>query len=137
MANALYVAYKNTALGNGTAVDLDADTIKVTLVDNADYTVNLSTHDFYNDVIVVGAAAVSTATLGSKVISNGAFDSADPTFTTVSGDVSESLVLWKDTTVTTTSPLIAYYDTFSAGMPVTPNGGNIVVTVNGSGWLSL
>lgn len=135
MANALYVAYKNTALGNGTAVDLDADTIKVTLTDNADYTVNLSTHDFFNDVTAGGR--VSTATLASKVISNGAFDSADPTFTTVSGDVSESLILWKDTTVESTSPLIAYYDTFSAGMPVTPNGGNIVVTVNGSGWLSL
>lgn len=135
MANGLYTAYKNAALGSGTPVDLDADTIKVTLADSADYTPNLSTHDYLNDV--AGAARVATATLSSKAIAGGAFDSADPTFTAVSGDVCELLVLWKDTTVESTSPLIACYDTFSAGMPVTPNGGNIVATVNASGWFAL
>jgi hypothetical protein len=135
MANGLYVAFKNAALGSGTQVDLDADTIKVILADSADYTVNLSTHDFVNDV--AAGARVSTATLSGKAISGGAFDSTDPTFTAVSGDVSELLILYKDTGTESTSPLIAYYDTFSAGMPITPNGGNIVATVHASGWFAL
>lgn len=135
MANALYVPFKNAALGSGTQVDLDTDTIKVILADSADYTVNLSTHDFLNDVAAL--ARVSTATLASKAISGGAFDSADPTWTAVSGDVCELVLMYKDTGVESTSPLIAYYDTFSAGMPITPNGGNIVATVNASGWFAL
>lgn len=105
------------------------------LADSADYAVNLTTHDFVNDVPVL--ARVSTATLGSKLISGGAFTSANPTFTTVTGDVSELLILYKDTGTEATSSLIAYYDTFSSGMPITPNGGNIVCTVNASGWFAL
>ena len=135
MANGLYTSAKNSFLGTGTAIDLDADTIKVILADSADYTVNLSTHDMLNDV--AAGARVSTATLASKAISGGAFDSADPTFTAVSGDVSELLILYKDTGTESTSPLIAYYDTFSAGMPITPNGGNVVATIASAGWFAL
>ena len=135
MANALYTKFKDACLGSGTQVDLDADTIKVILADSADYTVSLSTHDFLDDV--PAGARVATATLANKVIAGGSFDSDDPTFTAVSGDVSELLVLYKDTGTASTSPLIAYYDTFSSGMPVTPNGGNIVISVSASGWLSL
>lgn len=137
MANALYVTYKNAALGSGTFVDMDGDTIKVSLVDSADYTVNLSTDNAYDDVDI-GLAVVSEATLAGKSIASGAFDSStDPTFSSVTGDVSELIVMWKDSGTPSTSTLIAYYDTFSSGMPVTPNGGNIVVTVNASGWFSL
>lgn len=131
----MYVPFKNAALGSGTQVDLDTDTIKVILADSADYTVNLTTHDFLNDV--ASGARVSTATLASKAISGGAFDSADPTWTAVTGDVCELVIMFKDTGNEATSPLIAYYDTFSAGMPITPNGGNIVATVHASGWFSL
>jgi hypothetical protein len=137
VANALYVAYKNAALGSGTFVDMDGDTIKISLVDSADYTVNLSTDNAYDDVDV-GSAVVSEATLAGKTISGGAFDSTtDQTFSSVTGDVSELIVMWKDTGTPSTSTLVAYYDTFSSGMPVTPNGGNIQVTVNASGWFSL
>lgn len=134
MANALYTSFKNAALGSGTPVDFDADTIKVILADSADYTVNLASHDYLDDV--AGGARVATATLSSKAVSGGAFDSADPTFTAVTGDVCELLLLYKDTGTESTSPLIAYYDTFSEGMPITPNGGNVVVTVNASGWFA-
>jgi hypothetical protein len=33
--------------------------------------------------------------------------------------------------------MAAFYDTGLTGMPVTPNGGNINVTVNASGWFAL
>ena len=135
MANALFVPFKNVQLGSGTPVTFPTDAIKVILVDGADYTVNLSTHDFLNDLAAIGR--VATATLATKTVAGGAFDSADPTFTAVSGDVSELLVLYKDTGTEATSNLIAYYDTFSAGMPITPNGGNIVCTVASAGWFAL
>jgi hypothetical protein len=54
-------------------------------------------------------------------------DAADITFTTVTGDQSEALVIYKDTGVEATSQLIAYIDT-ATGLPVTPGGGNITVT---------
>lgn len=134
MANSLFTAVKKVILD----ADLDflADTIKISLVDSADYTVNTGTHDFYDDV--TGAGIVATATLGTKTTTAGTFDSADPSFSAVTGDQSEYIELWSDTAgASSTDPLIAHYDTFSSGMPVTPNGGDINVTVSASGWFSL
>ena len=43
-------------------------------------------------------------------------------------------VLYEDNAgAASTDPLLLYFDTFSSGMPVTPNGGNIVVVWNASG----
>ena len=56
----------------------------------------------------------------------------------MTGDVSEAIIVWDDTTTTPTADLlIAFYDTGMTGMPVTPNGGNINVTVHASGWFAL
>lgn len=134
MANALYTPYKSRLLGSGSLhlPDWDADVIKVDLVDTADYTVNIATHDAHDDV--TGAGIVATATLASVAIASGAVDAADTTFTSVSGDQSEALVIWEDTAgASSTDPLLVYFDTFSSGMPVTPNGGNIVVVWHASG----
>jgi hypothetical protein len=122
MANALYDSGRNAFLTGD--IDWVADTIKVVLVDAADYTVNLSTHDFLDDV--TAGARVATATLASKTATAGVADAADTTFSTVSGDVSEALVIYKDSGVESTSQLIAYIDT-ATGLAVTPNGGDIVV----------
>lgn len=123
MANALYDKGREAFLLGD--IDWVADTIKVTLVDSADYTVDLAAHDFFNDV--PSAARVATATLASKTATAGVADAADVTFTSVSGDQSEALVIWKDTGVESTSALIAYIDT-ATGLPVTPSGSNITVT---------
>lgn len=122
MANALYDSGRNAFLTGD--IDWVADTIKVVLVDAADYTVNLSTHDFLDDV--PAGARVATATLASKTATAGVADAADTTFSGVSGDVSEALVIYKDSGVEATSQLIAYIDT-ATGLAVTPNGGNILV----------
>jgi hypothetical protein len=107
----------------GGDIALDADTIKATLVDTADYTYNAA-HDFIADV--AAGARVATITLGSKSITDGIFDAADGAFATVTGDQSEAIVIWQDTGNEATSRLIAYIDT-ATGLPVTPNGGNINV----------
>lgn len=49
------------------------------------------------------------------------------TFTSVSGASIEAIIIYKDTGTESTSPLIAFIDT-ATGLPITPNGGDIIVT---------
>lgn len=121
MANALYDTGRNAFLTGD--IDWVADTIKVVLVDAADYTVNLSTHDFWM-MFLLRLEWLLPRCL--RTASAGVADAADTTFTAVSGDVSEALVIYKDSGVESTSQLIAYIDT-ATGLAVTPNGGDIVV----------
>lgn len=124
MANGLYDTGRAAFLGAD--VDWLVDNIKVVLVDAADYTVNLATHAFLSDITAVGRVATS-GNLASKTATAGVADAADITFTAVTGDPSEALVIYKDTGTAGTSQLIAYIDT-ATGLPVTPNGGDITVT---------
>lgn len=138
MANALFVSFRNGILGShSTRVDLDADTISPMFVDHADDTPVAATDDFLNDIISAARvpALASVPSLGSKTIGTvaaGVFDAADTTFTTLSGDQSESLILFKNTGTDTTCDLIAFWDT-ATGLPLTPNGGDVTVQWNGSG----
>ena len=123
MANALYDKGREGFLDG--SIDWDTDTIKVVLVDTADYTVNLSTHDNLDDV--AGAARVATSSaLASKTVTAGVADAADVTLVAVTSDPSEALILYKDSGVESTSRLIAYIDS-ATNLPVTPNGGDIVI----------
>lgn len=124
MANALYDAGRD-AFANGD-IDWVADTIHVTLIDSADYVVNTATDDFYDDVTAGGR--VASAALAGKSTSAGVVDATDLTLSSVTGDQSEALVIWKNTGTESTSVLIAYIDTVSSGLPVTPNGGDITIT---------
>jgi hypothetical protein len=133
MANALYPKFKEQALQGG--VNLSSGNIKAVLVDLADYTYSAA-HEFLSDVAAGGRVATS-GNLASKTFTNGVFDSADPSFTAVTGDVSEALILYIDTGTPSTSRLIGFYDTGVSGLPVTPNGGDINITVNASGWFAL
>lgn len=123
MANALYDTGRAAFLLGD--IDWVADNIKVVLVDAADYTVNLATHDFLDD-IPVGARVATSANLTGKTATAGVADSADPVFTGAAGDLSEALVIYKDTGSAATSQLIAYIDT-ATGLPVQPNSGDINV----------
>ncbi len=116
MSSALYPKFKELLLGGD--IDLVTDTIKCILVDTADYTYS-SAHDFYDDI--TAAARVGTAqTLANKTITGGVFDADDAVFTSVTGDATEAVVIYKDTGTESTSPLIAYIEG-----SITPNGGNI------------
>lgn len=145
MANALFSSYRNNILGHGTFanIQLDADTIKVLFVDHTDDTPVPATDDAIDDILSAGRvpALASAPTLGSKTVDGsvaaGTFDSADPVFSTLSGDQVESLIMLKDSGSEATSPLIAFYDTFVSGMPLTPNGGDVTVQVNASGWFQV
>ena len=125
MANALYDLGRESFLKG--EISWSADNIKAVLVDSADYTANLGTDQFLSTVLTVPAAAVATsANLATKTTVSGQADAADITFTAVTGDISEALVIYQDTGAAGTSRLIAYIDT-ATGLPVTPNGGDIQV----------
>jgi len=141
MANALYPKFKEKLLNpgtlgstSGTAVDLSDDTIKIALVDTGAYTYSTA-HEFYSSV---SAAVIGTPqTLANKTVTNGVFDADNVTFTAVSGVSVEALVIYKDSGTAATSPLILYLDVATSGLPVTPNGGKIDVTLNASGIFAL
>lgn len=124
MANALYPKAKESFLSQNPSIDMDTDTIKVAMVTSA-YTYSTS-HQYYSSVSgVVG----TPATLASKTVTNGVFDAADVTYSSVaSGSTVAALIIYKDTGSAATSPLVAYIDTVSSGLPVSTNGGDIIVT---------
>lgn len=123
MANAVYGKARELFL-NG---DLDwaSDNIKAVLVDTAAYAVSIDADDFLAD-IPEGDRIATSGNLASKTSTLGVADAADVTFSTVTGDVSEAIVIYKDTGDAATSPLIAYIDT-ATGLPITPNGGDITI----------
>jgi len=136
MANNLYYNYANLMLGNGTHTlpDLDTHNIKAVLIDHGDVTPLVASHQDLDDI---DASPVATSgNMSGASITNGAIDFADFAFTTVSGDSAESLNFYYDSGTPSTSPLIAYFDT-ATGLPVTPNGADINVALNGSGLFKL
>lgn len=133
MANAIYPIYKQAILDALSDSDLNDGTVKVALIDTGTYTYSAA-HDFYDDLSgVVG----TPQTIANTTVTTGLFDGDNVTFTAVTGNSVEALVIYIDTGVTTTSRLVAYIDTSVTGLPVTPNGGDITITWNASGIFQL
>jgi hypothetical protein len=133
MANALYPKWKE-ALLQSSANSALTGTVKAALVDTGTYTYSAA-HEFLTSLTgVVGTAQTIGAT---KSYTNGVFDGGDITFTAVTGNSVEALVLYIDTGTAGTSRLVAYIDTGVTGLPVTPNGGDITTTWNASGIFAL
>ena len=138
MANAVYPKYKENIIQATADHDLDGSGttgVYVALVDTGTYTYS-SAHQYYSSLTgVVGTDQEIGAT---KTYTNGVFDGADVTFTAVTGNSVEALVLYrKNAGANTTWPLVAYLDTSITGLPVSPNGGDISVTWNASGIFAL
>lgn len=125
MANSLYGLGREKFLGGD--LDWDAQDFRVILADSADYTVSIDVDEFLTSVAALGRVAISGA-LATKTKTLGVADAADVTFSAVTGDVSEALVVYQHTGTDATSALAVYIDTTSdASLPVTPNGGDIQV----------
>lgn len=123
MANALFTVFKSALLTAD--CDLD-DSLLLVFVDHADDTPVAATDDFLDDILAAARVATSSA-LASKTFTGGVFDAADKTFTAVTGDVFESVVMYNNTPATeATKDLILFIDT-ATGLPATPNGGDITV----------
>lgn len=138
MANAIYPEYKEFLLLASANVSLNVDDATdgpfCALVDTGTYTYSTA-HDFYNDLLgIVGTDQRITA----PTVANGTFDGGDLTYTAVTGNSVEALVIYrKNVGANTTWKLVCYIDTSVTGLPVTPNGGNITVTWNASGIFTL
>lgn len=133
MANAIYPKWKEAVMQASSGSSL-AGTLKAVLIDTADYTYSAA-HEFYTSA---SAGAVGTpGTIGSKTYVNGLLDGADVTFSAVTGDPCEAIIIFLDTGTASTSRLVAYYDTGVTGLPVTPNGSDITITWNASGIFQL
>jgi hypothetical protein len=133
MANAVYPNYKQALLDADSNVDLNNGTVKVALIDTGTYTYSAA-HTFYSDLSgVVG----TDQTIANTTVTDGLFDGDDVTFSSVTGNPAEALVIYIDTGNASTSRLVAYIDTDVTGLPVTPNGGDISITWNASGIFQL
>lgn len=131
MANVMINTGKMRVLAGSTGeIDFIADTIKIMAV-GVGYVANPDNvfidDGGANDPVDHRTAGTTDQTLGSKVIGvdNAGdfayFDAADPTWVAVPGGAAiEGLVVYKDTGVATTSPIVCYLD-----INVTPNGGDI------------
>lgn len=127
MASGLYAQGKQSLLANEIKwVTGTTDVFHVYLVDTNDYLVNLSAHQFAT--VFSGTGVIATGTIANPSAALGVADGDDVTLLTVTGDVSEALVIAKFTGSLATTRLLAYIDTVASGLPVTPNGGDITIT---------
>jgi len=122
MANALYDKARQKFLEG--SLDWSGDSIKFVLVTSG-YSEDLANDEFLSD-IVAGNRVDTSANLSAKTTTDGVADAADETITSVTGSEVVAIVLYKDTGVEGTSPLIAFIDTAS-GLPFTPSGGDVEV----------
>lgn len=131
MANALYDKGRQGFLDG--SIDWDTNDIRVVLVNTSGagtlYTVDLATHDNLDDV-AAGARIATSASLAGATATDGIADATDITFTAVTGDSVEALIIYKHTGVESTSKLIAYIDT-GTNLPFTPNGGDVTIQWSG------
>ncbi len=134
MANALYPKWVEALIQASASSALNGSGttgVYAALVDTGTYTYSAA-HQFYSDLSgIVGTPLEIGA---AKSYTNGIFDGADVNFTAVSGATAEALVLYvRNAGANTTWRLVAFIDTGVTGLPVTPNGGDILVTWNASG----
>ena len=106
------------------------------------YTYN-ATHTFYTDItagsiqgtpLQITAPTVSLAANPVAGGQGGLFDGNDCTFVPVTGTAVGALILYRHNPgANTTWRLVYYYDTTGFGLPVTANGGNVIVSWSPSG----
>ena len=123
MADAMYDNYREEAL-KGLRTPL-TETIKVMGV-TAGYTFSAA-HTSINDIAVANRVQATPA-LTSKTATAGVFDAADTTLTAVAaGSAIRALVVYTEAGTSASSTLMVFLDS-AAQLPVTPNGGDIIIS---------
>lgn len=118
--SAIYPKFKEGLLADNFAA-LSGANIKIALLSST--YVYSAAHEFLSSVTgIVATSPILTAI----TITNGTLDAANTTITSVTGAVITQAVAYVDTGVAGTSRLIVHID----GLNLTPDGGNVDVTVN-------
>lgn len=100
--------------------------IKLVLVDPTSYTPSQSADDFLA-VIPIGMRVAISSNLASKTSTLGVANAAAVVLSSVSGAQCSMFVLYRDVSSDpAVSPVLTKQDSY-AGLPVTPNGGNITI----------
>jgi hypothetical protein len=139
MANAVYPLFKQSLLteadANKSLNQTGSNAPYASLITTSSGYVYSAAHQFYTSLTnIVGTPQPIT----TPTVVNGTFDGDDVTFTAVSGTVVGAIVIYRQNAgANTTWRLTLYEDTSVTGLPVTPNGGNIVITWNASGIFTL
>ena len=127
---------------DGTGVDFDADTIKVMLLTNA-ATITEATHDFISDVNAnevtpggnysAGGATLSNKTLGLAAGTVTFDNTVDTSWTQHASNPTNArkMVIYKDTGVAATSPVIAFGTL--AGADIDMTAGDLTLVWNAAG----
>lgn len=123
MTNAIYTKAKEKFLKG--EISWQENNIKAVLVDTSLYTANLTTNEFLSDIPLNARVALS-GNFTNKTSTEGVADADDITFPSVVGNSIEAVVIYKDTGVASTSPLIVYMD-IASGLPITPTGDDITL----------
>lgn len=140
MANAIYPSWKAALMqltANNSLAGSGATGVYCALIDSGVRGYN-SADDMENDMhAAIGGTPMEIG--ATKSYTGGVFDGADVTFTAVAGVVSyEALLLYiANAGATSTWPLVVYLDTSITNLPVTSNGGNIIVTWDAAGIFGL
>lgn len=136
MATVKHTEWLTSMLGNATHsfIDLNTDDIEASLLDATDsgaITASTVDYDEIDTPTVVANVDIEITVSGATASSSGC------TFTAVTGDAADYLTVHKNSGSAATSPLIITWDSATTGLPVTPNGGNIVVTFSGNTFATL
>lgn len=131
MANGFY-QYGMQAFAQGAVVwkASGGSAIRTALVDTADYTVNLATHDFVDDITAGIEEASGDMTLVDAAV-DGICDASDVTFTGTTGDACEGILVYKFVTNDAASTPLFWWDS-ATGLPVTLGGDVTVVWDSGT-----
>lgn len=126
MANAVYPKALAKFLSGD--IDLTAVDVKVMLIDTDDAGADYQAADEFLGDIASGGRVGASAVLTTPTVTGGVFDADDAEWATVTGHVCEAAAIYVDTGDAATSSLLCWMDTFTSGMPFTPNGGGFTLT---------
>lgn len=141
MANALYpLGREGYLLGE---IDFDTAVFKVLLVRGYTYS---AAHKFTSDVTGGGGGTIhaTSGALASKTGTTGTADAADITYTAPAANATNHVLIVIQASAVTggadvaagSQRLVAFYDT-GTGLPVQPNGADLIVQWNASGLFAL
>jgi hypothetical protein len=142
MASVLYPLWKEgmmSAAANTSVNQPDATNGPyASLIDEGTYTYSAG-HQFYSSAAGSAVGPASGVQLTAPTVTAGTFDAADVTFTAVTGNSVEALIIYRHNSgANTTWYLVALLESdYITGLPVTPNGGDILVQFHVSGIFTL